>query len=106
MSRASGFVSVMALVSMCAVAVSCSGRAAQLAPVAYLKVVAEPPGATVYEQDQFLGSARLLAEQPKLLTPGLKYLTFKASGHFPVDLRLDLPPGLSTIKVSLRPVPP
>jgi len=98
-------VAITALLAITAAASCSGGRAAAPAPVAYLRVVADPRSATVFENDQFLGSARLLAEQPKPLSPGVKYLTFKAPGYFPIELRLDVPPGLSTIKVTLRPIP-
>ena len=74
--------------------------------VAYLKVVAEPSQTTVYANDRFLGSAHLLQKQPKALPPGTKYLTFKAPGHFPHDLKIKLPAGETTVKVKLRPIPP
>ncbi|HEY2735735.1 MAG TPA: hypothetical protein VGI70_17175 [Polyangiales bacterium] len=74
--------------------------------MAYLKVLAEPATTTVYLNDRFIGSARLLQKQPKALTPGVKYLTFKAPGFFPHDLRLELPAGETLVKIKLRPVPP
>jgi len=74
--------------------------------MAYLKVVAEPPATTVYVGDRFIGTARLLAKQPKALSTGVKYVTFKAQGYFPHDLKLDLPAGDTTIKIKLRPIPP
>jgi hypothetical protein len=82
----------------------------QKAPVqarmAYLKVVAQPNTTTVYVNDRFVGSARLLQKQPKALTPGVKYLTFKAPGHFPHDLRMPLPTGETVVNIKLRPIPP
>ena len=74
--------------------------------MAYLKVVAEPPATTVYVGDHFIGTARILAKQPKALPPGVKYLTFKAHGYFPHDLKLKLPEGDTTVKIKLRAVPP
>jgi hypothetical protein len=74
--------------------------------MAYLKVVAEPPGTTVYVGDRFIGTARILAKQPKVLPPGVKYLTFKANGYFPHDLKLQLPAGDTTVTIKLRAVPP
>jgi hypothetical protein len=73
---------------------------------AYLKVVAEPAGTTIYENDHFLGTARILGKQGKALRPGVKYLTFKAPGYFPHDLRLDLPAGETVVQIKLRPIPP
>ena len=74
--------------------------------MAYLKVVAQPPVTTVYVSDRFIGSARLLEKQPKALTPGVKYVTFKAPGYFPHDLRLELPKGETVVRIKLRPIPP
>jgi hypothetical protein len=73
---------------------------------AKLRVVAEPATTTVYLDDLYIGSARVLAGQPKALTPGVKYLTFKAPAHFPHDVRVDLPAGTTTITMKLRPIPP
>ncbi len=73
---------------------------------AYLKVVAEPPGTTVYDNNHFLGTAKILAKQSKALSPGVRYLTFKAPGYFPHDLRLDLPVGETVVRIKLRPIPP
>jgi hypothetical protein len=74
--------------------------------MAYLKVVAEPATTTVYISDRFIGSARLLQKQPKAVTPGVKYVTFKAPGYFPHDLRLELPVGETSVSIKLRAIPP
>jgi hypothetical protein len=74
--------------------------------MAYLKVEAEPSTATVYISDRFVGTARLLQKQPKALAAGVKYLTFKAAGYFPHDLRIDLPAGETVVRIKLRPIPP
>jgi hypothetical protein len=76
------------------------------ARMAYLKVEAQPPATTVYVSDRFIGSAKLLQKQPKALTPGVKYVTFKAPGYFPHDMRLVLPAGETAVKIKLRPIPP
>ena len=76
------------------------------ARMAYLKVVAEPDNTTVYDSDRFVGSAHLLQKQPKAMKSGTKYLTFKAPGYFPHDLRIQLPSGETTVKIKLRPIPP
>ena len=73
---------------------------------AQLRVVAEPASTTVYIDDLYIGSARVLATQPKALKPGVKYLTFKAPDYFPHDVRVDLPAGPTTITMKLRPIPP
>jgi len=75
------------------------------AQVAKLRVVAEPDNTTVYVDDQFVGSARVLAVRPRALRPGVKHITFKAPKHFPHDVRVDLPEGTTTIEMKLRPIP-
>lgn len=75
-------------------------------PVALLRVVAEPDMASVYVNDEYVGRARVLAQHPKQLTPGMKTITFTAPGHFPHDVRVKLLGGETTIRMKLRPVPP
>ncbi|MEY4578374.1 MAG: hypothetical protein RL701_3077 [Pseudomonadota bacterium] len=91
---------------LCGVAASSCQQAPPPAEVAYLKVAAEPAQTTVYLNDRFIGSAHLLQKQPKVLPSGLKYLTFKAPGYFPHDLRITLPKGETTVTIKLRPIPP
>ena len=73
--------------------------------VAKLRVVAKPDTTTVYVDDQFVGSARVLAVRPRALKPGVKHVTFKAPHYFPHDVRIDLPEGTTTIEMKLRPIP-
>ncbi|MDH5672461.1 MAG: hypothetical protein OEZ06_09955 [Myxococcales bacterium] len=73
---------------------------------ARLKVVAVPESTTVYVNGEFAGSAKVLAVKPKAMKPGIKYITFKAPGYFPHDVRLRLPPGETTVEMKLRPIPP
>jgi hypothetical protein len=73
--------------------------------LAKLRIVAEPKTTTVYVDDQYIGSARVLATQPKSLRPGVKFITFKAPDYFPHDVRMDLPPGETTIEMKLRKIP-
>jgi hypothetical protein len=94
------------VLGLCCVAASGCMNAPKRVRMAYLKVVAEPPGTTVYVGDHFIGTAKLLAKQPKALPPGVKYLTFKAHGYFPHDLKLKLPEGDTTVTIKLRAVPP
>jgi len=94
-----------AIALSCALGQACTGAPTQ-ARMAYLKVLAEPANVTVYLEDRFIGSAHLLQKQPKPLPTGVKYLTFKAPGYFPHDLRLSLPQGETTVKIKLRPIPP
>jgi hypothetical protein len=93
------------LAVLCALAASACMKLPPPSRMAYLKVVATPKTTTVYISDRFIGSAHLLEKQPKALKPGVKYLTFKAPGFFPHDLRLELPAGETSVNVQLRPIP-
>jgi len=85
---------------------ACMSQAPPRKTPASLEVIAEPADTVVYINGRFAATARNLAKQPKTLRPGVVYLTFKAPGHFPHDLRLDLPSGKTSIKIKLRPIPP
>jgi len=74
--------------------------------LAQLRVVAEPESTTVYVDDRYVGSARVLAAKPRGLSPGMKLITFKAPGYFPHDVRLELPSGVTTVRMKLRKIPP
>lgn len=84
---------------------ACGGAPVPTGP-ASLKVKAEPNTTSVYVNDRFVGSARVLAIKPAVMRPGVKYVTFTAPGHFPHDLRLVLPSGTTSIAIKLRPIPP
>lgn len=71
-----------------------------------IKVVAQPADARVYVDDRFVASARVLAVRPHELPAGVHRITIEAPGFFPHDIETELPPGVSTIEISLRPVPP
>ena len=73
---------------------------------ARLKVVAEPPTASVYIDGHYFGRARVLAEAPKELPTGPHLMTIQADDHFPHDMEIELAPGTTTVEVKLRPVPP
>jgi len=73
---------------------------------AELAVVAEPENATVYVNERFAGTAQVLADRPEVLSPGVHFVTIRAPGYFPHDLRLELPPGRTTVRIRLRPIPP
>ncbi len=73
---------------------------------ALLQVETVPPGASVYVDERFAGTGRSLGRQPLRLRPGRHLVTVEASGYFPHDLEVDLPPGLTRLRVALRPVPP
>jgi hypothetical protein len=74
--------------------------------MASLRIKAEPANTSVYVDDRFVGTARVLAVKPKAMKPGVRFITFEAPGYFPHDLRLDLAPGTTEIEIKLRPVPP
>lgn len=73
---------------------------------ALLRVIAEPENTSVYVNDVFVGSARVLARRPKAMKPGVKFITFQAPDYFPHDVRLVLPAGETTVRIKLRPIPP
>jgi len=75
-------------------------------PPAELAVVAEPETASVYVNERFAGTATVLAARPEKLVPGVHFVTIRAPGFFPHDLRLELPPGRTTVRIRLRPIPP
>jgi hypothetical protein len=85
---------------------ACGGAQKPKGKAAELRVVAEPPSATVQVNERFVGAARVLDKKPALLTPGPKRVTVEAPGYFPHDLELDLPAGTTTLNVKLRPIPP
>jgi hypothetical protein len=87
----------------------CSAGCYQQMPpskMASLQILAEPDTASVYIDDQYVGSARVLAKRPITLKPGVRFVTFQAPDYFPHDLKLDLPVGTTTVKMKLRPIPP
>lgn len=73
---------------------------------AMLRVIAEPANTSVYVNDVFVGSARVLSQRPKSMTPGVKFITFQAPDYFPHDVRLELPAGETAVRIKLRPIPP
>jgi len=85
---------------------ACAGTHKPRAAPAQLRVVAEPPSATVQVNERFVGAARVLDKRPARLSQGLKRVTVEAPGYFPHDLMLNLPAGVTTVNIKLRPVPP
>ncbi|MBO6937675.1 MAG: PEGA domain-containing protein [Deltaproteobacteria bacterium] len=71
-----------------------------------LEVVADPEDARVYVDGRFVASARVLAHRAHRLPAGVHQITITAPGYFPHDIETELPPGVSKIEISLRPVPP
>ena len=64
-----------------------------------------PPNASVYIDGHYFGRATVLSEEPKTLVPGIHLMTVQAEDHFPHDMELDLPAGVTTITIELRPMP-
>jgi len=99
LARALALVFFASLASACAAAPRPVGNA-------QVRFVLEPSTARVYTDERFLGAARVVAVQPVELRAGPRRFTIVAEGYFPHDLETELAPGLTTIRVSLRPVPP
>lgn len=90
---------LLALVAGCAGAPRPEGRA-------QVRFLVEPPTARIYTDERFLSSARVAAVRPIELRPGPRRFTVVAEGHFPHDFETVLAPGPTTIRVTLRPIPP
>ena len=88
-----------------AVAAAC-GAAPPPREQAHLRIIAEPPTASVYVDDRFVATARRIGRRPEAVRTGVHHVTVSAPGHFPHDIELDLPAGLTTVEVRLRPIPP
>jgi hypothetical protein len=73
---------------------------------ARLRVISVPERASVYVDDRFAGTGRVLAQRPVAFTPGVRYVTVQADGFFPHDVAVTLPSGLTTLRIALRPIPP
>ena len=84
--------------------VACAG-APQPAQTAEVRLIIEPATARVYTDERFVGGARVLATRAVSFRAGPRRLTITADGFFPHDLDLDLPPGTTTVRVALRPIP-
>jgi len=82
---------------------SLGDRTKRLCPSALWSVWATRFGVV---QGRFVGAARVLAMRPAKVKPGKHRLTVEASGFFPHDAELQLPPGVTTVDLKLRPVPP
>lgn len=84
---------------------ACGGPPVAREP-ARVRFLIEPTTARVYVEDRFVGAAALLRRRPESFTPGRRHFTVTAPGHFPHDVEVDLPSGLTTIRLRLRAVPP
>ena len=87
-------------------AISCAKQGTVAPEPARLKVIATPADASVYIDGHYFGRATVLSQEPKALAPGVHLMTVTADDHFPHDMELDLPPGVTTLTIELRPVPP
>lgn len=95
--------SVVVLLAVTAMGCAGAPRAREAAQVRFM---IEPDTARVYADDRFVGAARVLARRPERFAPGPRHFTITAEDHFPHDVEVDLPSGVTTIRLRLRPVPP
>ncbi len=84
----------------------CGAAQAPRPAPARVRFIVEPATARVYADDRFLGAARVLVRRPPTFNPGPRHFTITADGYFPHDVEIDLPSGETTVRLSLRPVPP
>ena len=96
----------VAVLALALVALGCAKKNTVTPEPARLKIIATPPNASVYVDGHYFGRATVLSQEPKALVPGVHLMTVQADDHFPHDMELELPRGLTTITVKLRPVPP
>ncbi|MGB5695589.1 MAG: PEGA domain-containing protein [Polyangiales bacterium] len=95
-----------AVLALVLLALGCAKKDMIAPELARLRVVATPPNASVYIDGHYFGRATVLSVEPKALAPGVHLMTVEAEDHFPHDMELDLPPGITSITVELRPIPP
>jgi hypothetical protein len=91
---------------LCAALVACGGAHKPKGRPAELRTVVEPPTAIIQVDEKFVGAARVLDTRPAPLTPGKHRVTVEAPGYFPHDVELELAPGVTTLQLKLRAVPP
>ncbi|MFW2388721.1 MAG: hypothetical protein ACN4G0_10315 [Polyangiales bacterium] len=96
----------LAALALALAAASCAKQGAVPAEPARLEIVVTPPDASVYIDGHYFGRATVLSQEPKALAPGVHLMTVQADDHFPHDMELELPRGLTTIEIELRPIPP
>jgi hypothetical protein len=94
------------LLALLVCAAGCAKKSVIAPEPARLKVLATPANASVYVDGHYFGRATVLCVEPKALAPGRHLMTIQADDHFPHDMELDLPPGLTTLTIDLRPIPP
>ena len=83
----------------------CAGAPVPRVTAAKLQVLSEPADATVYLDEEFFGSAKVLALHPKKADKGLHRLTIQSDGYFPHDMDVDLQPGTTKLEIKLRKIP-
>jgi len=88
------------------VALGCANKNTVAPEPARLQIITTPPNASVYIDGHYFGRATVLSMEPKALAPGTHLMTVKAEDHFPHDMQLELPRGITTITINLRPIPP
>jgi hypothetical protein len=88
------------------VVIGCAKKGAVAPEPARLRILATPPNASVYIDGHYFGRATVLSQEPKALVPGVHLMTVQAEDHFPHDMELNLPAGVTTISIDLRPIPP
>jgi len=95
------------LIACAALALGIAGCGARPAvrEAARVRFLVRPPAARIYVEDRFIGAAAVLARRPPSFRPGTRHFTVTAGGYFPHDVEVDLPSGMTTIRLSLRPVP-
>ncbi len=86
--------------------VACAKHGTVAPEPARLEVVSIPEDASVYIDGHYFGRATVLSQAPKALAPGVHLMTVQADDHFPHDMELVLPPGLTRLSIELRPIPP
>ena len=98
----------LALASAClgSALIACGGAHKPKGRPAELRAVVQPPTAIVQVEEKFVGSARVLDKRPAQLTPGKHRVTVEAPGYFPHDVEVELAPGVTTLQLKLRAVPP
>lgn len=93
------------VIALALLTLSACGGAPRRPQPAQVRFLIEPEAARVYSEDRFVGAARVLARRPASFAPGARFFTVTAEGYFPHDVEVELPSGLTTIRLELRPVP-
>lgn len=94
-----------AMMGWMATTLGCGGAPSAGAGGAQVRFLLTPDNARVYNDERFVGTARALAVRPARFRAGPRRFSILAEGFFPHDLEVDLASGLTTIEISLRPIP-